>query len=263
MSERPVSPSRPATVPRTKTSWVAWSDRILLVVAAVALAFFVWNAVVHGIAAREAPAFQAWAQRIFLLMCAVLALSIFAEAAYAFSEGLERREPPPSTDSQSVRTRSFRMAGPAQSLLRHLTGQLDNHFRRFYAFHRYEAPYVTYLYFAKKGSLSLQSVLWAKAGFLLFFLVGYAYVDRQGFSGPQAWGWETAALGIGCLLVLAGLLVRLAVPYRKVWLQIVEENNRLCLTLSSLGRSKDRWFEALCESVESQDGVVSCSTQSR
>jgi len=65
------------------------------------------------------------------------------------------------------------------------------------------------------------------------------------------------------LFVVAGLLIRVVVPYRKVWLRIVEENNRICLTCSFLGRSRDRWFEAFCRSVETQSGVVSCSTHSK
>jgi hypothetical protein len=138
---------------------------------------------------------------------------------------------------------------------------MDKHFRRYYAFHHYQAPYLAYFYHGKKGSLSLLGLPWMKAGFLLLFLLGTTYVGRGG--GTDLRGWEWTLLGSACLFVVAGLLIRWAVPYRKVWLRIVEENNGTCLTLSCSGRSGDRWFEVLCRSIESQSGVVSCSTHSR
>ncbi len=261
MSERPERPSPPGTRRKLGTSYKTWSDRFLLVAAAVVLAFFIWNTFVHGLTARENPLFLAWAEGLLLVLCAAVVFSLLAEARHAWQEGLERQEPPPSNGAPSVQERSFRSAGTAEALLRHCTRHLDKHFRRFYAFHRYQAPYVAYLYYAKKGSLSLLGIAWAKTGFLLLFLVGYTYMARGDFSEPL--GWEKAILGAGCLLVLSGLLIRATVPYRKVWLRVVEENNRTCLTLSCRSRSRDRWFEALCESIETQAGVVSCSTQSR
>jgi len=100
-----------------------------------------------------------------------------------------------------------------------------------------------------------------KTGFLFLFLTGTTFFGRGW--GTDLRGWESTLLGAGCLFVVGGLLIRVAVPYRKVWLRIVEENNRICLTLSCFGRSGDRWFEAFCRSVETQPGVVSCSTHSR
>ncbi len=246
---------------RFKPSYKAWSDGILLLVATIVLVFFVWNMILHGITVKEDPGFQTWAVRIFLLLWFALAFSLLLEAGSALQEGLNRRELPPIRGASSVRERSFRTAGPGRALIRHCTGQMDKHFRRYYAFHHYQAPYVAYFYHGKKGALSLLGLPWMKTGFLLLFLVGITAVARANFSGFQ-W-WESTILGAGCLFVVAGLLIRVAVPYRKVWLRIVEENNRSCLTFSSFGRSGDRWFEALCRSIETQSGVVSCSTHSK
>ena len=246
---------------RFKPSYKAWSDGILLLVATIVLVFFVWNMVLHGIAVKEDPAFQTWAARLFLLLGFVLAFSLLLEAGSALQEGLKRRELPPIRGASSVRERSFRTAGQGRLPIRHCTGQMNKHFRRYYAFHHYQAPFLAYFYHGKKGSLSLLGLPWMKTGFLLLFLLGSTYVGRGG--GTDLHGWEWALLGSGCLFVVAGFLVRVAVPYRKVWLRIVEENNRICLTLSCSGRSRDRWFEALCRSIETQSGVVSCSTHSR
>jgi len=238
-----------------------WSNRVLLLVATITLAFFVWNMVLHGMAVREDSAFQAWTGRLFLLLWFVLAFSLLLEAWSACQEGLKRQELPPIRGASSVRERSFRTTGPGQPLIRYCAGQMDKHFRRFYAFHRYQAPYVAYFYYAKKGSLSLLGLPWMKSGFLLLFLIGYTSLARGGFSDLM--GWESTILGAGCFSVIAGLLIRVAVPYRKVWLRIVEENNRICLTLSCCGRPRDRWFEAFCRSIETQSGVVSCSIHSK
>jgi len=242
-------------------SFRAWSNGILLLVATIVLVFFVWNMILHGIAVKEDPAFRAWTERLFLLLWFVLAFSLLPEAGGSWKEVGRRKELPPVHGASSVRERSFRTAGPTRPLLRHCTGRLDKQFRRYYAFHHYQAPYVAYFYHAKKGTLSLLGLPWMKTGFLLLFLVGITSVARGNSSGFQ-W-WESTILGAGFLFMIAGLLIRVAVPYRKVWLRIVEENNRICLTLSCSGRSGDRWFEAFCRSIETQSGVVSCSTHSR
>jgi hypothetical protein len=239
----------------------AWSTGILLLVATIVLVFFVWNMILHGIAVKEDPAFRAWAERLFLVLWFALAFSLLLEIGSTLQEELKRRELPPIRGDSSVRERSFRTAGQGRALIRHCTGQMDKHFRRYYAFHHYQAPFLAYFYHGKKGSLSLLGLPWMKTGFLLLFLLMATYVEREG--GTDLHGWEWTLLGSGCLFVVAGLLVRVAAPYRKVWLRIVEENNRICLTLSCSGRSGDRWFEALCRSIETQSGVVSCSTQSR
>lgn len=246
---------------RFKPSYKAWSDGVLLLVAMTVLVFFVWNMILHGIVVKEEPDFRAWAVRLFLLLGFVLACSLLTDARYALRESLERRELPPVRDASSVRERSFRTTGPARALIRHCAGQLDKNFRRYYAFHHYQAPYVTYVYHAKKGSLSLLGLPWMKAGFLLLFLIGATCVGRGVGADLQA--GELTLLGTGCLFLIAGLLIRVAVPYRKVWVRIVEEDNRICLTLSCFGRSGGRWFKALCRSIENQSGVVSCSTHSR
>jgi hypothetical protein len=216
--------------------------------------------VLHGITVKEDPAFQTWAVRLFLLLGFVLAFSLLLEAGCAFQEGLERRALPPLRDAY-MRERSFRTAGPGRDLIRHCVGQMDKNFRRYYAFHHYQPPYVAYFYHGKKGSLSLLGLPGMKTGFLLLFLIGTTFVGRG--EGRDLQGWEGSLLGAGCLFVVAGLLIRFAVPYRKVWLRIVEENNRICITFSSFGRSGDRWFEAFSKSIETQSEVVSCSTQSR
>lgn len=235
---------------------------MLLLVTTTVLVFFVWNMGLHGTAVKEDPGFQSWAARIFLLLGFVLALSLLLDAGCALQEGLERRELPPLRGASSVRERSFRTAGQGRALVRHCIGQMDKHFRRYYAFHHYQAPYVAYFYHGKKGSLSLLCLPWMKTGFLLLFLIGTTSVVGRG-GETDLHGWEWTLLGAGCLFVVSGLLIRVTVPYRKVWLRIIEENNRICLTFSSFGRSGDRWFEALCRSIETQSGVVSCSTHSR
>ena len=246
---------------RFDESFRAWSNGILLLVATIVLVFFVWNMILHGIAVKEHPAFRSWTERLFLLLWLLLAFNLLLEAGGAWKEGARRKELPPVRGASSVRERSFRTAGPTFPLLRHCRGRLDKQFRRYYAFHHYQAPYVAYFYHAKKGSLSLLGLPWMKTGFLLLFLVAITSVARGDFSGFQ-W-WESTILGVGCFFVIAGLLIRVAVPYRKFWLRIVEEDNRICLTLICSGRSEDRWFEAFCGSIETQSGVVSCSTHSR
>lgn len=261
MRERPESPSPPGMNHRFKPSYKAWSEGILLLVATTVLVFLVWNLVPLGIAVKEDPVFQAWAVRLFLLLGFALTFNLLLDAGCALREGLGRRELPPIRDVSSLRERSFRTAGQGQSLIRHCTGQMDKQFRRYYAFHHYQAPYVAYFYHGKKGSLSLLGLPCMKTGFLLLFLIATTSVGRAG--GADLHGWEWTLLGAGCSLVVAGLLIRVAVPYRKVWLRIVEENNRIYLTLICSGRSRDRWFESLCRSVETQSGIVSCSTHAR
>jgi hypothetical protein len=246
---------------RFKPSYKAWSDGMLLLVATTVLVFFVWNMGLLGIAVKEDPGFHAWAARLSLLLGFVLAFNLLLDAGCALREVLGRRELPPIRDASSLRERSFQTAGPGRDIIRQCTGHMDKQFRRYYAFHHYQAPYVAYFYHGKKGSLSLLGLPCMKMGFLLLFLIGTTSVGRGG--GTDLHGWEWTLFGAGCLLVVAGLLIRVAIPYRKAWLRIVEENNRIHLTLSCSGRSRDRWFEAFCRSIEIQSGVVSCSTHSR
>jgi hypothetical protein len=261
LNEQPERPASAARRLRWEASCKDWSDRILLFVAVIALAFFVWNGLLHGVTVREAPVFQNRAQWVFLLLCAALAFSLFLEARHAWEEGIRRREIPSMHAVPAARERSFRSQGPAQTLFRLCTEQLDKHFRRFYAFHHYQNPHLAYFYYAKKGSVSLTGPVWMKTGFLLFFLI-------FGFHVAKGWGtpltdWQSVILGAGCLLVAAGLLISLAVSYRKVWVRIVQENDRVFLTVISSGRGGDTWFEGFYRSIETHSGVVSCSTHSR
>jgi hypothetical protein len=238
-----------------------WNDRILLLIATIVLVFLAWNMILHGIAVKGDPAFRAWAERLFLLLGFALTCNLLLEARSALQEGLNRRELPPIRGASSARERSFRTAGQGRPLIRHCTGQMDKHFHRYYAFHHYQAPYVAYFYHGRKGSPSLLGLPWMKTGFLFLFLLMTMHAGHGGETDLH--GWERILLGSGCLFVVAGLLIRVAIPYRKAWLRIVEENNRIYLTLSCSGRSGDRWFETLCRSIETQSGVVSCSTHSR
>ena len=261
MCERSESFSSPHTNRRRKQSLRILSDRLLLLLAALALAFLVWNTAVHGIAVKEILHCQVWIERFLLLLCAVLVPSAVLQAREAWWEGIRRQELPRATDPASLKERSFRTEGPAQNLIRHCVRELDRHFRRLYAFHRYQPPYLVYFYYAKKGSFSLLGLPFMKTGCLLFFLTCYVTLSRGDSSAIQ--GWERVLLGMGCLFVICGLMIRVTVSYRKTWLRVVEENNGVCLTLSHLGPSKDDWFEGFCRSLETHSGVVSCSTQSR
>ena len=243
MSERPKSPSLPETNRRLEESCRTSSDRILLIVATATLGFFLWNTVQHGTGVADDHAFQAWSARFFFLLCIALAPSTILHARKAWREGLKRKELPRIQEFPFIKERSFRTEGPAQALIQHCTGQLDRFFRRFYAFHRYQAPYVAYFYYAKKGSFSVFGLPWMRTGFLLFFLICAVSLSRR--DSPPLQAWELTVLGLGCLLVMSGLLVRLTVSHQEVWLRIVEENNRVCLTLSHLGGRRRNVFEGL------------------
>ena len=100
-----------------------------------------------------------------------------------------------------------------------------------------------------------------RIGFLFFFLICTLSLFR---GDPfMLRGWEWMMMGIGALLILCGLVIRLALFYRKFWVRIVEENDRLCFTLSCSGRWKHNWLEGFCKSLDAQVEVVSCSTHSR
>lgn len=219
-----------------------WGNRILLLSAAATLLFLVVHLCVHGAAVRDLAVFQQGASWLFLLLCVTLSFSLLLDAVNAWREGFSRKELPPPREGPNVRERLFRTPESDPALVRHFVGQIDRHFRRFYAFHRYQAPYVVHYYYAKKGSLSLLSLPVVKTGFLLLFLFFCTSVAR---GGPA--GLPPAVPGIGCLLVLLGMLIRAAYPYRKLWLRIVREGNRVSLSVSCSGRSKARWFEAFCD----------------
>lgn len=261
MSEQSESSSSPYTKGRREAWLRTLNDRLLLLFAVLALAFLVWNMAVHGIAVKEILGCQVWIERFLLLLCAVLVASAVLQAREAWREGIRRQELPRAMDPASLEERSFRTEGPTQDLIQHCVRELDRHFRRLYAFHRYQPPHLVYFYYAKKGSFSLFGLPFMKTGCLLFFLTCYVALSKGDSSAIQ--GWEGVLMGIGCFFVISGLMIRVAVSYRKTWLRIVEENNRVCLTLSHLGPSKDDWFEGFCRSLETHSGVVSCSTQSR
>jgi hypothetical protein len=218
----------------------------------------VWNRLAHGTAIRADPGFEDWAAGLFLLLCLALLLNLLLDAGSALHEGLERREFPPTPIAPKSRERSFRTEEPVQRVIRHLLGQLGRDFRRFYAFHRYEAPYVAHYYFAKRGTLSLLGLPSIKAGFLLSFLAFHASLAAGGWPAPGS-----VILASGFFCAMFGLLVLWTVPYRKVWLRMVEEENRVCLTLRFSGPARDRWFDAFCRSFAGHSAIVSCSTQSR
>ncbi len=253
--------SRPGRTHYPPGPWTALSNGVLLLVSAITLAFFIGHLALDGTAFGEPEAFRTLAAKMFLLLCAALAFSLPVDTVNILREGLKRNELPPCRDDSPVRERIFRTAGPARPLFQACTEQFDRHFRRFYAFHRFQPPYVAYFYYAKKGLLSLLGLPCMKAGFLLLFLAGYAALGRGENADLQGWPFLTSAAG--CSLVGAGFLLRAMVSYRKVWLRVVEENNLFCLALSCTGRSKKRWFEAFCRPLGSQSGAVSCSIQER
>ena len=261
MCERPESSSSPHRCPRLEASCRVLSDRILLLVIALALAFLVWNASVRGIAPEEILHDMVWPERFLLLLCAFLFCSAVLHAREAWREGIRRQELPRATGPAFLEERAFRTEDPTHELTKHCVRQLDRHFHRLYAFHRYQPPYLAYFFYAKKGSFSLFGLPCMKTGFLLFFLTCYAILSRGEPLAVQ--GCESVLLGVGCLFVISGLVIRVAVSYRKIWLRIVAENNGVCLTLSHFGPSNDNWFEGFCRSLEAHSGVVSCSTQSR
>lgn len=258
MSERRPSPLPPESRRRFPGSWKAWSNAGVLLVSAAILVFLVWNRLTHGTAILADPGFQEWAAWLLLLLCFTLALNLLLDAGSAWREGLERRALPLARIAPEGKERSFQTAGPSRPVTRHFLGHFGRNFRRFYAFHRYEPPYVAHYYFAKSGSLSLLGLPCTKAGLLLLFLA---------FHGSLAEGelsvLPSAILAAGLFFVIFGLLTRWTVPYRKVWLRMVEEQNRVCLTLSFSGPAKDRWFDTFCKSFAGHSGIVSCSTQSR
>jgi hypothetical protein len=216
---------------------------------------------VRGIAIKDILHYQIWIERFLLLLCALLFSSAFLQASGAWREGLLRQELPRAFDSAFLKERSYRTEGPGQTLIQHCVRELDRHFRRVYAFHRYQPPHLVYFYYAKKGSFSLLGLPLLKIGCLLFFLTCYVVLIRGDSSAIR--GWERVPLAVGSLFVMSGLVIRVTASYRKTWFRIVEENNTVCLTLSYIGPSKDGWFEGVCRSLEAHSGVVSCSTQSR
>jgi hypothetical protein len=238
------------------------SDRLLLLVALVALAFFLSNVFLHGKDVADDPAFQTRSERALFVLSAALALSAVLHARNAWREGFKRKELPPNQGSSLVKERSFQTEGPGKALIQHCTTQFERFFRRFYAFHRYHPPYVVYFYYAKRGSFSLAGGVFMRTGFLLFFLV--CTLSRQGL--PALKVWELLVLGLGCLFVISGLLIHLTVSHQQVWLRIIEENNGVFLTLSCLGDRNCRGFEELYHALTRHDvqaEAVSCSTHSR
>ena len=254
MRERPKLPSLTETNRRLEESCRTSSDLILLLVATATLGFFLWNMVHHGTAVADDDAFHSLSARFFFLLCIALAPSTILHARQAWREGVKRKELPPIREFPFLKERSFRTEGPAQPLIQHCTGQLDRFFRRFYAFHQVQAPYLAYFYYAKKGSLSLLGRACMRTGFFLLFLVCAVSLARHRFPALQA--WELTVSGSGCLFVISGLLIRLTVSYQKVWLRIVEENNRVFLTLSCLGGRRRNLFEALCRAFTRNDGQL-------
>ena len=265
MCTQPGSPSSPERRRASDGLCRALTDRLLLLVASVALAFLLWSTALHGMAVKDHHTLRAWSERFFILLCIALAPSAVLETRNALHEGLKRQElPPTQAPSSSMEERSFRTAGPTRSLIRHCTGLLNQRFRRFYAFHRYQAPYVVHFYYAKKGSLALLGLPLTRTGFLLLFLFFSLSLLRRDF--PARPGWEWGVLGMGCLLLVTGLLIRFTVSYRKFWLRICEENNRVWITLNGHGRRRGREFERLYSELrefEPHAEVVSCSTQAR
>ena len=248
MSERSKSIASPENNRRREGPCRILSDGILLLVAVLTLGFLVWNTVVQGAGVSGDPDFWTWSVRLFLLLCIALVPGTALHAADAWRQGLERQALPIERHASSMQERSFRVEGPAQPLIHQCVEELNRQFHRFYAFHRYQAPYLAYYFYAKKGSLSLFGFPLMRVGFLVFFLTCSLSLSRGEPSILR--GWEPMVLLMGGVLVLSGLVIPLAISYREIWVRILEENNRLCLTLSCFGCSKGNWVEPFCRSLE-------------
>lgn len=237
------------------------SDGILLLVAVLTLGFLVWNLVGHGICVNGDPEFRTWSGRLSLLLCLALVPGTALHARDAWRKGLERQALPIERHPSSMKECTFRQEGPVQPVIRQCVERLDGAFHRFYAFHRYQPPYLAYFFYAKQGSSSLFGLPLARIGFVLLFLTCALSLSRG--EPPVLLGWELLVLAMGGLLVLSGLIIPLAISYREIWVRIIEENNRVCLTVSCFGCSKGNWPEPFCLSRNAHAEVVSCSTHSK
>ena len=261
MCGRPEGLPSPEEIHRPKDSLRALSEWGLLFVVTVTLAFLIWNLAVSGAAGREEPEFRTWSRGFCLLLCLALAIRAVSQARDAWREGLRRQACPCAGSPGAIRERSFRTRGPARPLIQHCVRELDKQFPRFYAFQRYRAPYLAYLYYAKKGSFSLFGLPIAKTGFLLLFLIGCGALSR-GY-GSAFREWERLILALGCILVVSGLAIRAMDSLQRAWIRIVEDPTGVCITLSVIGPSRKRGLERFWRSFDPYAEVVSRSTHSR
>ncbi len=189
------------------------------------LCLFTWHLVRFGSAGGERLREGGVAGKAFLLVCITLAANLPLELGSAIEEALNVRELPPEgiQGASSVR---FRKHGPASVSIRETKERLEERFPRFYAFHRYEPPFVVHFYFAKRGIPRLFALPLAELGFLALFV----FAGLNLLSAPaQASELLPAAAALSGSVAL---LLRLLVPYEKLWVRMVEEDGSLDLTLT-------------------------------
>jgi len=170
------------------------------------------------------PCSLPWYAEVLLpLLALVLCGDLIVQFRGAVRETMNRKEPPPlAQPAPCWGEERFRRPQSGQTPESPLFGGLQTPFRRFYAFHVFEPPHLSYYYYSRKGLFSLFALPWIKAGFLLLFGLWYGDFTRSMFCTRES--LPLLLLAVFLVFWLPGMLLLALCPYRRLWISVTEED---------------------------------------
>ena len=187
---------------------------------------------------------------LFLLMSLLLIPGIYGQFVQANRENDIRPEEPGTDDAESLTSeRRIFWNGGQETLIPIFVEFLEQHFTRYFTFHRFHSPPLLYYYLAKKGSLSLYALPWVKSGFLICFLACFfiftEFIMISVVTGLILLVVVAVFFWIPCIFIL------IFAPFQKFWLSWVEQGGSVQVTITGSSPFREGKAKALCVSLES------------
>jgi len=224
------------------------SDLVLLASLLLALSLLAGKCFAPGATSASWNALKELSSTVYLL----LSLPLLANLTLHVRDSIEDwsrwdERPPPPKDAPFLREYRLNSTCSIRSLTPLYVQILGEFFARFYAFHQSHPAYVTYYYFAKKGTASLFGLPWMKTGFLSLFLVYGLYCGKKDLYSQEI----CIILLVGVLLLfwLPGLWLSFMVPHQKIWLDLTEAEERLHLRILCLSSSHEDRLNELAKTL--------------
>ncbi len=227
---------------------------VLLLLSIIFLAVFIWDDLLTKGSGLSQPSLNRIQVVLFLLISITLLWDICLQLHGALREWIQMEEVPTTQDHSSEREYSYQGNGSIQTLLLHCIEILESNFRRYHAFHHYQHPHVRFYFLAKRGSISLFALPWAKTGFLFLFVIYLFDVSKGVVCSPALYGLIVLATAL-CFWV-PSIIIYILVPYQKLWLCIVEEGGVVHLTLTCSTPFSSARLDSLCSSVRQAFSLV-------
>jgi len=186
---------------------------------------------------------------LFLVISTLLIPGVLLQFARALQEREPRKqEPAECAMDPSPREFRFFWKGASQDLIPGCISFLEKHFSRYYFFHSFNAPHLSFTYLAKTGIVSLFALPWIKTGIVLFLLLCSCYLALPGFLPPVE--GRLLVLAFSIFFWIPGLWALWFHPYQKIWIRLLERGGSVQITVICVSPFRVSKRNALCSALE-------------